>query len=167
MQEKLTGAPKARPGSKIFDFTGMLTCGACLSGVTAEERFKNIIDGTKRHYVYYHCTRARDLSCPEPYIREEGLLDQLLKIIDTVDINVLEIQHRLADDLKRYQSFAAKVLQREDIQIMPDADIRSYAKHVLLGGSRDERREIIASITTKLYLLDKRISIKAPKKLRA
>ncbi len=168
VQYKLTSAPKAKPGSKVFNFTGILTCGACLSGVTAEERFKEIIDGTKRRYVYYHCTRARNLACPEPYIREEALLDQLINIIDTVDINILQVNQKLTDELTRYQGFAKRILKNEgSVNTVRDIDIRSYAKHVLLEGRRDERREIIASITTKLYLQNKRITLKAPRKLRA
>lgn len=165
VQDKLTSAPKVKYGSKIFDFTSMLTCGACLSGVTAEERFKDIIDGSKRRYIYYHCTRSRNLACPEPYIREETLLEQLLGIIDVVDVDMLNIQQKLADDLKRYHGFARRVLQSSDgTNVMPDVDMRNYAKYVLTEGSRDERREIIASITTKLYLHNKRITLKVPEK---
>ncbi|MDP3997512.1 MAG: recombinase family protein [bacterium] len=168
VQEKLTvGIEKAKPGTKIFDFTKMLTCGSCLSGVTAEERFKDIVDGTKRRYVYYHCTHSRNLQCKEPYIREEVLIDQLVQLLDTVDIDTLAVKERLATELARHQIFMKKVLHKNGTVMVPEVDVRSYAKHVLQDGSREEKREILSCITTKLYLRKKQISTKAPRKRRS
>lgn len=164
VQEKLTVEPKSPPGTKIFDFTKMLTCGACGSGVTAEEKFKDIIDGSVRRYVYYHCTRARDPNCQEPYIREETLVNQLTKILDRVDIDKLAVESRFTEDLIRYRGFMESVLkQSDDAVTATNVDIRDYAKHILVTGKREDKQAILACVTTTLYLKAKTIRTRKPK----
>lgn len=164
VQEKLTVDPKSKPGTKVFDFTKMLTCGACGSGVTAEEKFKDIIDGTKRRYVYYHCTRARNLNCDEPYIREEALVNQLVDIIDKVDIDKLAVENRFTEDLIRYRGFMESVLKKSgQVITATNIDIRDYAKHILMTGKREDKQAILACVTTTLYLKLKMIRTKRPK----
>ena len=161
VQEKLTVDPKSKPGTKVFDFTKMLTCGSCGSGVTAEEKCKDIIDGTKRRYVYYHCTRARNLNCKEPYIREEALVNQLVNIIDKVDIDKLAVANRLTEDLIRYRGFMESVLKKSgQVMTATNIDIRDYAKHILMTGKREDKQAIMACVTTTLYLTQKRIMLK-------
>src|SRR3989338_8769574 len=70
VRSMLAVAPKMRWGSKEFAFTKMLRCGNCGNGVTAEEKFKQLRDGTVRKYVYYHCSRF-DQTCKQPYVRED------------------------------------------------------------------------------------------------
>ncbi|HBE90900.1 MAG: hypothetical protein A3E37_00405 [Candidatus Andersenbacteria bacterium RIFCSPHIGHO2_12_FULL_46_9] len=161
VQEKLTVDPKSKPGTKVFDFTKMLTCGSCGSGVTAEEKCKDIIDGTKRRYVYYHCTRARNLNCKEPYIREEALVNQLVNIIDKVDIDKLAVENRFTEDLIRYRGFMESVLKKSgQVMTATNIDIRDYAKHILMTGKREDKQAIMACVTTTLYLTQKRIMLK-------
>lgn len=167
VQEKLTVDPKGKPGTKVFDFTKMLTCGSCGSGVTAEEKFKDIIDGSVRRYVYYHCTRARDLNCEEPYIREEALVNQLVGILDKVDIDKLAVENRFTEDLIRYRGFMESVLkQSEDAVAATSVDIRDYAKHILLTGKREDKQAIMACVTTTLYLKSKTIRTRKPKGIK-
>ena len=136
----------------------MLTCGSCGSGVTAEEKFKDIIDGTKRRYVYYHCTRARDLNCKEPYIREENLITQLVDILDKVSIDKLAVKNRFTEDQLRYRGFMESVLKQRDSAVeATSVDIRDYAKHILLTGKREDKQAILACVTTTLYLKSKTI----------
>lgn len=164
VQEKLTVDPKGKPGTKVFDFTKMLTCGACGSGVTAEEKFKDIIDGSVRRYVYYHCTRARDLNCQESYIREEALVNQLLAILDKVDIDKLAVENRFTEDLIRYRGFMQSVLKQSDDEVTAtNVDIRDYAKHILMTGKRDDKQAIMACVTTTLYLKTKTIRTRKPR----
>lgn len=163
VQEKLTVDPKSKPGTKVFDFTKMLTCGSCGSGVTAEERFKDIIDGSVRRYVYYHCTRAKDLNCPESYIREEALTNQLVGILDKVDIDKLAIENKFTEDLIRYRGFMESVLkQGNEVATATKVDIRDYAKHILMTGKREDKQAIMACVTTALYLKAKTIKTRKP-----
>lgn len=168
VQEKLTVEPKGKPGTKVFDFTKMLTCGSCGSGVTAEEKFKDIIDGSVRRYVYYHCTRARDLNCQEPYIREEALVNQLVAILDKVDIDKLAVENRFTEDLIRYHGFMESVLKKSDnVAEATNVDIRDYAKHILMTGKREDKQAIMACVTTTLYLKSKTIRTRKPKTVKS
>lgn len=163
VQEKLTVEPKGKPGTKIFDFTKMLTCGSCGSGVTAEEKFKDIIDGSVRRYVYYHCTRSRDLNCQEPYIREETLVSQLTNILEKVSIDKLAIENRFTEDLVRYRGFMQSVLKQSDDGITAtNVDIRDYAKHILITGKREDKQAVLACVTNTLYLKSKTIRTRKP-----
>lgn len=42
--------------NKEFAFTKLITCGHCGSGITADEKYKKLKDGTTARYVYYGCT---------------------------------------------------------------------------------------------------------------
>jgi DNA invertase Pin-like site-specific DNA recombinase len=159
VQEQLKTAPKSMPGTKEFDFTKIFTCGACGSGVTAEEKFKNLKDGTVRRYIYYHCTGGSDRSCNQLYIREDEILSQLMDIIDQLDIDQLGIKDRVYKELFRYQTLIKSVLGQPGIPTieMPQVDTKAYAKHILKDGSRDEKRELLSCLKTKLLIKDKRV----------
>lgn len=159
VQVRLSVHPKTKPGTKEFDFTRLLKCGSCGSGVTAEEKFKRYKDDTIRRYVYYHCNRCRDMHCPEKYIREELLIEQLFKVIDKISLNKITTQEKLIKEMERYNRFNLNVLkQNPDKKTkIPKVDIRNYAKYVLAEGSRDEKRELLSCLKTKLYLKDREI----------
>lgn len=159
VQVRLSTHPKTRPGTKEFSFTKLLKCGTCGSGITAEEKFKRYKDDTIRRYVYYHCTRFRDMNCPEKYIREEALIEELFKLIDTINLNKIATQEKLIKEMERYNRFNHNVLQNQNdnnIKI-PKVDIRNYAKYILTDGSREEKRELLSCLKTKLFLKDKTI----------
>ena len=96
--------------NREFAFTKLFTCGLCGSGVTAEEKFKKQKNGNVHHYIYYGCTRGRDLHCKAGYIREENLIEQLLKIIDEIDLNALGVKEKIKEEIKRYHKFSHAVL---------------------------------------------------------
>ncbi len=156
-QEGLGPTPKTMPGTKEFDFTQLIKCGGCGSGVTAEEKFKNISDGTRRRYVYYHCSLGKRVVCKEPYIREEELLSQLLSLIDHINVDEICVQEKLSRELERYQKFAESVLQISNNSNSQRVDIRSYAKYVLKEGTREEKREVLSCIKTNLILSNQKL----------
>lgn len=159
VQENITVISKTRPGTKEFDFTKMMQCGSCNSSITAEEKFKKINDGTINRYVYYHCSKGKRVHCEEPYIREENLLEQLLKLMDTMNIDEMCVHEKLAKEIERYQKFAVGVLNMNTTVNVPKVDIRSYAKYVLKEGSRDEKRDVLSCLRTKLSLSNQIISL--------
>lgn len=159
VQEQLLTAPKAKPGTKEFDFTKIFTCGACGSGITAEEKFKNLRDGTVRRYIYYHCTGGSDRNCKQLYIREEEILSQLMDIIDELDIDQLGIKDKVYKELFRYQNLVKSVLgqQASNVIQMPQIDSKAYAKHILKDGTKDDKRELLACLKSKLLIKDKKV----------
>ena len=73
--------------NREFAFTKLFTCGMCQSGITAQEKYKDLKDGTTAKYVYYSCSKSKDRNCKNKYIREEELIEELFKVIDKVSIN--------------------------------------------------------------------------------
>ena len=147
--------------NKEFAFTKLFTCGLCQSGISAEEKYKPLKDGTTARYVYYGCTRARDRNCRNKYVREEELIAELLKIIDVVGVNDLGLRHKLDDEIERFNKFQGHVLQVVGATKIAtaDLDVRAYAKYVLREGSLSEKRELLGNLRSRLVYENKRISI--------
>ncbi|MBI3618622.1 recombinase family protein [Candidatus Peregrinibacteria bacterium] len=138
----LAVAPKMRYGSKEFAFTKMLRCGNCGNGVTAEEKFKQLRDGTIRKYVYYHCSRF-DQTCKQPYVREDELLNQLLQLIDQIDLDKTGMRKKLQTEVEKMNKFTADVLGMDQSIKIPKMDVRGYAKYVLKNGTTEAKRDIL------------------------
>ncbi|MBN1778853.1 MAG: recombinase family protein [Candidatus Buchananbacteria bacterium] len=159
---QLEVAPKSRPGTKEFDFAKMIKCGACGSGVCAEEKFKRLDDGSVRRHVYYHCTKYRNHFCKEAYIREETLTEELIKIIDQVNLDEIGTLQKMKQEMDRYQRFNNLILGSDQPEQAkkPDVDIKEYAKYLLQEGTRDEKREILNCLKTELYLKNQKIYLR-------
>jgi len=148
--------------SHEFSFTKLFTCGYCGSGMSAQEKFKLLKDGTSNRYVYYSCSRARDRNCKNKYIREEELIDELLKILDKVDINELGMRKRLEDEIARFNIFQRSVLGSTDkVKTREDMDIRNYAKYILKEGSVSEKRELLGNLKSRISYKDKALTLLA------
>ena len=144
--------------NKQFAFTKLFTCGYCGSGISAEEKWKHLKDGTHAKYVYYSCSRARDRDCKNKYIREEELMSELLKILDKVNINELGMRQRLEDEIARFNIFQRSVLgTTEKAKDTRDADIRNYAKYILKEGAVIEKRELLANLRSRIEYKDKKL----------
>ena len=147
--------------NKEFSFTKLFTCGYCESGISAEEKWKQLKDGTHAKYIYYSCSRARDRNCKNHYIREEDLITELLKILDKVDINELGMRQKLEDEIARFNIFQRSVLGATDkIQNNKDTDIRNYAKYILKEGTVMEKRELLANLRSRIIYKDKILTLK-------
>ncbi|MDD4290394.1 MAG: recombinase family protein [Patescibacteria group bacterium] len=143
-----------------FSFTKLFTCGYCGSGMSAQEKYKQLKDGTRAKYIYYSCSRARDRNCKNKYIREEDLITELLKILDKVDINELGMRKRLEDEIGRFNIFQRSVLGSTDkIKKTQDTDIRNYAKYILKEGSVSEKRELLGNLKSKISYKDKVLTL--------
>jgi len=154
----LAVAPRSRTGAKEFAFTKMLRCGNCGNGVTAEEKHKQLRDGTVRKYVYYHCSRF-DQTCKQPYVREDELLSQLLDLIDQVDLDKTGMRKNLETEVEKLNKFTADVLGMQNKVTIPKMDVRGYAKYVLKNGKAEEKREILGCLKSHLNLMQGVLSL--------
>lgn len=146
--------------NKEFAFTKLFTCGYCGSGISAEEKWKQLKDGTHAKYIYYSCARSRDRNCKNQYIREEDLIIEMLKILDKVNINELGMRQKLEDEIARFNIFQRSVLGATDkIQNNKEADIRNYAKYILKEGAVTEKRELLANLRSRIIYKDKNLSL--------
>ncbi|HBM46187.1 MAG: Recombinase [Parcubacteria group bacterium GW2011_GWF2_38_76] len=142
--------------NREFAFTKLFTCGYCGSGISAEEKWKQLKDGTHAKYIYYSCSRARDRNCKNHYIREEDLITELLKILDKVNINELGMRQKLEDEIARFNIFQRSVLgATEKIKNNQDTDIRNFAKYILKEGTVGEKRELLANLRSRIIYKDK------------
>lgn len=149
--------------NREFAFTKLFTCGLCQSGITAQEKYKELKDGTTAKYVYYSCSKSKDRNCKNKYIREEELIEELLKVIDKVSINELGMRMKLEDEIKRFnrlQRLATKGAPKMQID-EDDIATREYAKYVLREGTPLEKRELMGHLRTRLVLEDKKITLLA------
>jgi len=160
VQEKMAIHPKSRPGTKEFDFTKLkiLKCASCGSGITAQEKIKKSSLGTHR-YVYYNCTKVRNLSCKEPFIREEQLIEEFIKHLKCLPIDQFKSNPVLSPKYRIYQSFSALILgqniQNEAGSI--ETNTESFVRFIFKEGTREEKRELILSLNTTLYLCNKEL----------
>jgi site-specific DNA recombinase len=160
-RERLDRDNIERHECKEFAFTKLMKCGHCGSGITADEKFKKLSDGSVRRYVYYGCTRARNLNCKGGYLREEELIKQLAKIIDEIDLNTLGIQGQFKEEVERYYKFSKSILKIDpsDFKNQKDTDMRNYAKYILREGTVLEKRELLTNLQSKLAMRDKKITL--------
>ena len=146
--------------TKEFSFTKLFTCGYCGSGISAEEKWKQLKGGGSNRYIYYSCSRARDRNCKNKYIREEDLITELLKILDQVNLNELGMRQRLEDEIARFNIFQRSVLGTKDkAQARNDMDIRNYAKYILKEGTVNEKRELLANLRSRIVYKDKTLTL--------
>jgi len=147
--------------NREFAFTKLFTCGYCSSGISAQEKYKKLKDGSTAKYIYYACTRSKDRNCKNQYIREEELIDELFQIIDKVNINELGIRAKLEDEIKRFnrlQRLANKGTPKLNIE-ENEVSTREYAKYVLKEGTPVEKRELLGNLRSRLVYKDKKITL--------
>lgn len=147
--------------NKEFAFTKLFTCGYCGSGISAEEKWKDLKNGTAARYIYYGCTRGRDRNCKNKYIREEELIDELLKIMDEVNINELGMRQKLEDEIRRFNKLQKIVNGKSGASLVEenDVNIRQYAKYLLKEGSTSDKRELLGNLRSRLSYKDKKITM--------
>jgi len=160
VQQQLSRDNIIRETSKEFAFTKLMTCELCGSGISAEEKHKKLSDGTTKKYIYYGCTRAKDINCKCGYINEDSLVDQLLNIIDKISIDKLGITHKYEQEMERFNKFQQKILGvKIDDKKKKDLNVKNYAKYILTEGTVIEKRELLSCMRSGVTLNNKVVSI--------
>jgi len=162
VQNQLTIENITRESNKEFAFTKIFKCGLCGSGITAEEKFKKLKNGTVNRYIYYGCTRSRDLHCKCGYMREEELIKQLSKLMDDLDIDQIGIRQKLNKEIERYNTFRYKILgiKEENDKKEEKMDCKKYAKYILSQGSVSEKRELMSCLKSNIIIERKTVRLK-------
>jgi len=159
VQKQFTNECDFKYANKEFSFTKLIKCGRCGSGITAQEKYKKLKDGTTVKYIYYGCTRSRDLHCKGGYIREEELILQLINMIDQVSLDELGLRKKVKDEVDRYYKFQNVLgTEKQKVQVM-DVDIKNYAKYILKEGNLFEKRELLSHLKDRLILKEKILTL--------
>lgn len=148
--------------SKEFAFTKLMMCGLCGSGISADEKFKNLKNGSVNRYVYYSCTKAKDKNCKCGYIEESALIIEFTKLIDQVGINEKNVKNKIIREVSRIKKFQSSLLNiKQDIEVK-EVDIIGYSKFILREGQIEEKREILDSLKGKIILTNKILTCSKP-----
>ncbi len=143
-----------------FAYTKLMKCGLCGSGVSAEEKFKTLKDGSIARYVYYGCTRSKDSYCKMLYIRENHLIEQLRNLVDRISLDDLGVRGQFEREVERIRRFNCDVLGQpctDSNSEQQDIDVKKYIKYILADGLIDEKRHILLSLKSKIILKDKKV----------
>jgi DNA invertase Pin-like site-specific DNA recombinase len=160
VQEQIK-ASYQRVENKEFAFTKLMFCGLCGSGITADEKFKHMKNGKTHRYVYYGCSKSKDRNCKCGYLEEKELVKQFQGLIETIDLNEIEVKEKIKEEIDRFSKMQKFFLGIKKQIKIPDIDIRGYAKYVLREGSDLEKRELLNCFKNKLLLKEKQIFIEA------
>ncbi|OIP65320.1 MAG: hypothetical protein COV32_01935 [Candidatus Yonathbacteria bacterium CG10_big_fil_rev_8_21_14_0_10_43_136] len=159
VQESLVGY-STNNASKEFAFTKLMTCGLCGSGITADEKFKKQENGNVHRYVYYGCSKFRDLNCKSGYMKEEDLIEQLAELMNEIHLDEIGMKGKIKDEIERHKKFESGLLGVKNTAVkIADIDIRNYAKYVLRDGTIAEKRELLTCMRSKITMAEKQIKI--------
>ncbi len=142
---------------KEFAFTSLMTCGLCGSGITADEKFKTLKDGTVNRHVYYLCSKSKDRHCKVSYLNEVDLINQFIELIDKIDLNEIGIKQKIKEEVEKVKKFQRIILGTKEKIEVNDIDIRNYAKYVLREAKDQEKRDLLACLSSKITLENKKI----------
>ncbi len=145
---------------KEFAFTRIMKCGLCGSGITADEKFKKLLNGGANRYVYYRCTKAKDRNCKNTAINEPDLIEALLKMIDTLSLNKVQLTSKLNSEIQKFKKLQAMFLGKKKTEKIETIDLKDYAKFVLKEGSILEKRSVLECISSELFLINSKVKIK-------
>ena len=161
VQEQITRqtlVPKSQ--QKEFAFTKIMKCGNCGSGITADENFKNHKNGNVHRYVYYTCTKTKNIHCDAGYMNENDLIKQLKTIIEDIDIKALPMKDKIKYEVERYKKFQSMLLENQPKIIVKNIDLKNYAKFILQEGSIAEQRELIGCLKGEIFVDKKRVYLR-------
>ena len=152
VQDKIKVEKKKAYGRE-FAFTRMLHCAYCESGITAEEKIKELKDGGFNAHVYYRCTKLKNRDCPNESVKEDLLIAEMLPIIDKMSMDKSELKQKLQEEVARYALFQTGVLGVDLGQS------KKHKEHMLQHGTMLQKREVLSCIKSRILLKDKKLMV--------
>lgn len=153
VQLKLAIHPKTRPGAKKFAFSRTFKCATCGSGITAQEKRKKTTQGI-HYYIYYGCTKARDLHCPEPCATEKEITEELVKRYDDETMERVQINIIFKERFEIFQKFSVMFTNDQGVERTIH---ENFVRHVFKEATNEEKRELVSCLGTQLYLENRRL----------
>ncbi len=153
VQEQLKVPIKTKWGSKEFPFKQFLKCHSCGSNIVGEEKTRRYKNGKEQKFVYYHCSRQVKYDCPQPYVRDKVIIEELKKLSRELINDIDELEPGLRKAIEKYilmmrathKSYAKKNL------------VPGYIKYVLEEGSVFEKTRLVRNLNINLALHDKKL----------
>ncbi len=105
IQQKLARPCVAKPKAYKYAYAGLIRCGACGSGVTAERK----INRHGHRYLYYHCSRPKlGPPCREPSIEVKALETQIAGFLRLIRLQP-DIHRLLLEGIERDAGHLAQI----------------------------------------------------------
>lgn len=82
----LLGKVSTRPKEYDFALRGPISCGECGAMITAEHKIKRQKNGKVHNYIYYHCTKRKEVKCSQKAIEEKVLEKQIATFLEGIEI---------------------------------------------------------------------------------
>jgi len=139
---------------KEFAFTRIMKCGVCGSGITADEKFKKLKAGGVNRHVYYRCTKSKDRHCTNKALNESDLIEALVKMLDTLNLDKVKITAKLNDEIRKFKKLQAMFLGKKKTEKIELIDVRDYTRFVLTEGTVLEQRSVLECINSDLRLFN-------------
>jgi site-specific DNA recombinase len=140
-----------------FAFKGIFTCFNCGSGVCGEERHRKLNNGRTRKHIYYHCTRAKNRSCREPYIEERELIRQLLIVTRRISDEKLIINDKLRESMKEYEKILKEANYLSKYDFDGELKTREYMEYIIRDGTTGARQDLIECLPIPKKLHNKKL----------
>jgi hypothetical protein len=151
VQEALVVPVKSKWGSKDFPFKNFLTCYSCGSTIVGEDKQKQLMDGSIKKHVYYHCSRQVDYDCTEKYVTRETIICELTGMCGDLITDMSTLEPGLRGAISKFG-----LMMKSTGNV--DSDVAAgYVKYVLQEGSEFEKTRLIRNLKVKLALHDKRV----------
>jgi hypothetical protein len=137
-----------------------MTCGLCGSGISADEKYKKLKNGSFNTHIYYGCSKARDKNCKCGYLNETELVKQLQSLVDKVELKENTILKKMKEEVSRFKKFQLALQGKSTDIDVSDKDVKNYVKFILKDGGIAEKREIMACFESNITMIDKKICLK-------
>jgi len=160
VQKNLGRIPKGRHHPKNFNFSGTLRCGECGSSITAEEKYREHTDGTRKRHVYYMCSKYTKRQCRQYPINENDLIPQLVALMDGVNIDKFLLKREYEYEIDKYRKYSTELSSKYQKEAKENIGIRSHMKYIVANGSPEDRQRLLKNLGCKLFLKDKYIFLK-------
>lgn len=144
---------KVKWGSKDFPFKGRMKCASCGSSIVAEERFKKLKDGGQNRHVYYHCSRKLNYDCPEKYLKESSLVNQLVGLSHLLTVSKKEAEPGIWVAIDKY----GKMMRATNPELDKKQILQGYIKYVLESGSSFEKTRLMRNLNNMLVIFEKNL----------
>lgn len=127
-------------------------------------------------HIYYHCNRIKKYDCPEPYITEQELINQLIGYLPKIKLNTSYLLQEFTVEVKRLQHLKATALDsymprvelthhnngEQEIRTSDESKtemLKEYLLLVLQYGTPEERVKILKGVTSRFILPNRQLSL--------
>jgi hypothetical protein len=161
VQKKLQVPIRPKWGEKYFLFKDLFKCAYCGASIVAEEKFKIQNNGNKHRYIYYHCSKKLDSTCPEQYVTESILRDELVNYVifaEKKHLGTLVLNSEIKKNMERFRKVKNEVLIEHKIEnVSKNLKYSDYFKYTIFNGTKEEKEIVLTGLKTPLFIHNKSI----------